>query len=753
MTMAHVDNEQRPMSNGCENNGDAMLEPMDLSAPMPNGTPSKSTANEFPDGQLSPASLRRRSTRASALKAQEKIKLKDDVVVSTSVEKEEIEETGESAPKKRKLHDGSAFDQFSHKFGLREQDGNVYPLTDESEVSSLHDSEIITLKASYDKLVSKELTSEQRHERTLMIKQCEAELRLEEAKLTMLKKIKASQMLATQKLHEAKKTVPHMSLNNAGGAYKPLVAPPLHKNASTPANGKSSVASSRPNPVLGLAGLTPQQQQELLRSAQANPAALQALLMQAAKSGQSPAQALAALFANHASTSSQAATMAQQLKEQRAKEEQLLKEQAAAASQANTAAQQAKLLAAQTPQQRAATARQAFRMQADKQLMQQISAPKAPPIDLFFIPNGSQPDFCYLIGLDLVVQRVLKDKNVYRTVSEVPYECEECGTDFTPSWKAIGTSATDMHLYCEQCVRTAQKRKIRTDHTNVLKKAYNKINSQEKEFEKQIADGKLEAALAAAAQAHAAAAAAAASSSGASTSQAQNLSTKTLPSALAATQQRSGTSTPTVRKTATPVPQSSTPSVSKIGASASSASSTPTMKKSNSAPGLSMAAMQQQMAAMQQLVRANPMMAMAASQMAGAAAAAGNPMATMMQQMWNPMMLQAAATQMRLQQQQAQHQANQPNMAMTMLAQAVQHAQSSGLSGQSSNPLAQLAAAAAMNPALMSNPQLLRQIQQMQSRVTERLRASASRNLNLTSASVLKQAQSKQFYYVTSTSY
>lgn len=30
-----------------------------------------------------------------------------------------MEETGESAPKKRKLSDGSAFDQFSHKFGLR----------------------------------------------------------------------------------------------------------------------------------------------------------------------------------------------------------------------------------------------------------------------------------------------------------------------------------------------------------------------------------------------------------------------------------------------------------------------------------------------------------------------------------------------------------------------------------------------------------------------------------------------------------
>lgn len=710
--MAHVDSEQHPMSNGCENNAETIVEPMDLSTSMPNGTLSKSPL-EFTDGQLSPASLRRRSTRASALKAQEKIKLKDDIVVTTNLERGDVEEDGESAPKKRRLHDGSVFDQFSHKFGLREQDGNVYPLTDESEVSSLHDSEIITLKASYDKLMSKELTPEQRHERTRMIKQCEAELRLEEAKLTMLKKVKASQMLANQKLHESKKSAPHVPLNNTSGAYKPLVAPPLNKSVSAPANGRSS--SSRANPVLGLAGLTTQQQQELLRSAQANPAALQALLMQAAKNGQSPAQALAALFANHASTSAQATSTTQQLKEHRVKEEQMLKEQAVV-NQANTAAQQAKLLAAQTPQQRAATARQAFRMQADKQLMQQISAPKAPPIDLFFIPNGSQPDFCYLVGLDLVVQRVLKDKNAYRTVSEVPYECEECGTDFTPSWKAIGTSSSDMHLYCEQCVRTAQKRKIRTDHTNVLKKAYNKINSQEKEFEKQIADGKLEAALAAAAQAHAAAAAAATSSSAAaSTSQAQNLSTKSHPNPLQGTPQRSGTSTPTVRKTATPVPPATTPSLPKMGAPSSSTSNAPSMKKSSSALGLNMAAMQQQMAAMQQLVRANPMMAMAASQMAGAAAA-GNPMASMMQQMWNPMMLQAAATQMRLQQQQAQQQANQPNMAMSMLAQAVQHAQSSGLAGQNNTAIAQLAAAAAINPALMNNPQLLRQIQQMQSR-------------------------------------
>ena len=34
----------------------------------------------------------------------------------------------------------------------------------------------------------------------------------------------------------------------------------------------------------------------------------------------------------------------------------------------------------------------------------------------------------------------LKLSKHFRPVTEGPYECEECGTDFTPSWRAIGTS-------------------------------------------------------------------------------------------------------------------------------------------------------------------------------------------------------------------------------------------------------------------------------------------------------------------------
>lgn len=61
-----------------------------------------------------------------------------------------------------------------------------------------------------------------------------------------------------------------------------------------------------------------------------------------------------------------------------------------------------------------------------------------------------------------------------------PYVCEECLTDFTPSWKAISGVKGDYHLYCEQCVRQTQKRQIRQDHTLLLKKVFQKNTEQEK---------------------------------------------------------------------------------------------------------------------------------------------------------------------------------------------------------------------------------------------------------------------------------
>jgi hypothetical protein len=76
-----------------------------------------------------------------------------------------------------------------------------------------------------------------------------------------------------------------------------------------------------------------------------------------------------------------------------------------------------------------------------------------------------------------------------------PYQCEECETDFTTSWKAIcgenevififfvnisKSSQKDYHLYCERCVRQAQKRKICQDNKNLLTRAFQQIKEREK---------------------------------------------------------------------------------------------------------------------------------------------------------------------------------------------------------------------------------------------------------------------------------
>lgn len=70
---------------------------------------------------------------------------------------------------------------------------------------------------------------------------------------------------------------------------------------------------------------------------------------------------------------------------------------------------------AQSNAQKVAAARMQMRRQLEQQLIQ-VPAPKAPFPDLSFIPSGTHPDFLYMLGLDLTVQRVLKDKNVFKLV-------------------------------------------------------------------------------------------------------------------------------------------------------------------------------------------------------------------------------------------------------------------------------------------------------------------------------------------------
>ena len=120
--------------------------------------------------------------------------------------------------------------------------------------------------------------------------------------------------------------------------------------------------------------------------------------------------------------------------------------------------------------------RNLYRVQLNKLL--NISYPKPISEEINFIPRFDK-DFCYLVGLDMVVQQMKEDENVFKKCEKDPYTCKECGTDFTTSWKAIGEDANDLQLCCEICFRQYRKNKVISYQTAVFKRAFSWNASEE----------------------------------------------------------------------------------------------------------------------------------------------------------------------------------------------------------------------------------------------------------------------------------
>ncbi|XP_018322979.1 transcriptional repressor p66-beta isoform X2 [Agrilus planipennis] len=141
----------------------------------------------------------------------------------------------------------------------------------------------------------------------------------------------------------------------------------------------------------------------------------------------------------------------------------------------------------QTPAQRQAAAKLALRKQLEKTLLQ-IPPPKPPPPEMHFIPNPSNTEFIYLVGLEYVVDFLTKDQKT--PPPPVPFQCYQCNTDFTPVWKwetkGKGRSK-ETHVVCEQCVTTNVKKALKAEHTNRLKTAFVKALQQEQEIEQRLA--------------------------------------------------------------------------------------------------------------------------------------------------------------------------------------------------------------------------------------------------------------------------
>lgn len=141
----------------------------------------------------------------------------------------------------------------------------------------------------------------------------------------------------------------------------------------------------------------------------------------------------------------------------------------------------------QTPAQRQAAAKLALRKQLEKTLLQ-IPPPKPPPPEMHFIPNPSNTEFIYLVGLEHVVDFLTKETKI--PIPPAPFACSQCGSDFTPVWKWENkgkSKALTGKVICEQCVTNNVKKALKAEHTNRLKTAFVKALQQEQEIEQRLA--------------------------------------------------------------------------------------------------------------------------------------------------------------------------------------------------------------------------------------------------------------------------
>jgi hypothetical protein len=139
----------------------------------------------------------------------------------------------------------------------------------------------------------------------------------------------------------------------------------------------------------------------------------------------------------------------------------------------------------QTPAQRQAAAKLALRKQLEKTLLQ-IPPPKPPPPEMHFIPNPSNTEFIYLVGLEHVVDFLTKETRM--PSPPIPFACTQCNSDFTPVWKwETKGKNRGARVICEQCVTNNVKKALKAEHTNRLKTAFVKALQQEQEIEQRLA--------------------------------------------------------------------------------------------------------------------------------------------------------------------------------------------------------------------------------------------------------------------------
>ncbi|XP_035655283.1 transcriptional repressor p66 alpha-like isoform X1 [Oncorhynchus keta] len=137
-----------------------------------------------------------------------------------------------------------------------------------------------------------------------------------------------------------------------------------------------------------------------------------------------------------------------------------------------------------------AAAKLALRKQLEKTLLE-IPPPKPPAPELNFLPSAANNEFIYLVGLEDVVQNLLDSMMRAKTglppvkpAIKEPFTCIQCSTDFTCRWRQ--DKAKGGTILCADCMSSNQKKALKAEHTNRLKAAFVKALQQEQEIEQRI---------------------------------------------------------------------------------------------------------------------------------------------------------------------------------------------------------------------------------------------------------------------------
>uniref|UniRef100_A0A1A8JHL0 GATA zinc finger domain containing 2A n=1 Tax=Nothobranchius kuhntae TaxID=321403 RepID=A0A1A8JHL0_NOTKU len=143
-----------------------------------------------------------------------------------------------------------------------------------------------------------------------------------------------------------------------------------------------------------------------------------------------------------------------------------------------------------SPASRQAAAKLALRKQLEKTLLE-IPPPKPPAPEFNFLPSAANNEFIYLVGLEEVVQNLLDTIHrgktglpLSKSTLKDPFICTQCNTDFTCRWRQ--DKAKGGVVLCEDCMSSNQKKALKAEHTNRLKAAFVKALQQEQEIEQRI---------------------------------------------------------------------------------------------------------------------------------------------------------------------------------------------------------------------------------------------------------------------------